>query len=78
VHNTVESSESLFEVITLWSGGMLWILLDRVLRTSVARQGFALGTSPSPLDGFMRPGDPMGKMIAWTFYVLFVFLPCSP
>jgi hypothetical protein len=55
------------------------LLLDRALRASVEREGFALGTLPSPPDGFLRPGDPMGKMIAWTFYVyvLSVLLPRS-
>ena len=66
----------LFEVIAIWTGGVLRnLLLDRVLRASVARQGFAFET-PSPPDGFVYLADPaMGRMIPWTSCVLSVLPP---
>jgi len=56
---------------------MLWILLHGcVFHVSAARQAFTF-EALSPLDGFLRPGDPMGKMVAWKSYVLSVLLPSS-
>jgi hypothetical protein len=46
VHNTLESPESLFEVITLWTRGMLW--------------GFAPLAFPVPLL-LLRDGCPGGS-----------------
>jgi hypothetical protein len=31
----------------------------------------------SPLDGFVRPAHPMGRMLARVLFVLSVLLPCS-
>jgi hypothetical protein len=57
------------------AGGTLWIfLLDRVLRASVARQGFALDSSPRWL--YACSGSDRGEMIAWEMQrVLSVLLP---
>ena len=50
-------SRSFFEVITFWTGGMLrFFFLGRVLRASVAPQGFALGSFPR--DGFLLAAYP--------------------
>jgi hypothetical protein len=53
------------------------IILWSFLNSSLRSLRFALG-APSPPDGFLRPGDPMGKMVAWTFYVYVLSVLFSP